>query len=499
VFKNKISWILISLVVVLSMIFSFTLVNCKGSEETAEEMVETTEGVAETTESVKEETQEDKTMDEITITAAKKLAEGRDVTLKLCTTNDPPGSALEKVIPEWENATGIKITVERLSTIEQSQRVNLELMAGKSEFDIINYDACVYKPVLENPGVIDLDPYIEKYNPHFETMIPKLEEWCMRDNGSYAAIPFYWSDYVMVYRKDLIDDPKEHEAFKAKYGYDYDIANLTWDKSYPDLAEFFTRDTNNDGEIDFWGSSEMFTPVAGCDAFMSQYLNRWDADKELIADPKTGKSTLDDEATRQTLQTYVDMNKKGCYVPDILQLEWSNILGSFGSGRSALSFQYAPTWMPIQNKTDEFKISGPDLVGFAYVPGIEGKPRSVEDCGYVSFITKSSSEPELSYLFMLWATSEKIDKEMTLTGLHNPIRQASYKDPEIQVLNPIFATEFLYPDNLVQSPAHLIYEEEALIISNYMAALIGGSIDVEGAVKGICKEIDAKWAEVKTE
>ena len=43
----------------------------------------------------------------------------------------------------------------------------------------------------------------------------------------------------MWYRKDLADDPKEKEGFKAKYGYELQPAQ-TWDQ-YRDLAEWFTR------------------------------------------------------------------------------------------------------------------------------------------------------------------------------------------------------------------------------------------------------------------
>ena len=48
------------------------------------------------------------------------------------------------------------------------------------------------------------------------------------------ATPIGWS-----YRKDWFEDPKEKEAFKAKYGYDLDVPKTY--KELRDIAEFFYR------------------------------------------------------------------------------------------------------------------------------------------------------------------------------------------------------------------------------------------------------------------
>ncbi len=436
-------------------------------------------------------------IDKMATRIAKALTEGKKIELHMLLTWDAPGQALLKVLPEWESATGIKVFTEPLSTIEMSQKVNLELASGQPEYDIIQYDRYIHKPVLENPGVLNLDPYIAKYDPKFETMIPGIEKWGIADDGTHRAMPFYWCDYIMAYRKDLIEDPKEKSAFRTKYGYDYDIDNLTWDKSFKDVAEFFTRDTDGDGKVDFWGAAEMFAPYAACDTFMSRYLNYWDRDKPLLSDPATGKFTANDEAGLRTLQDMLDVVYKGYEVPEILQTDWASILGTFASGRCAIAFQYAPTWSPIQAETSEFKISGPDKVGFAHIPGIKGKPRSAQDCGWISFITGNTDIPEIAYLFLIWAGSEEIDKKMALTSLHNPVRQATYKDPAVIAANPTFAAQFEYSDNLYTTPAHLIFEEETLIVSNALAALENRELTNQEALGKMGKEINGKWAEVK--
>ncbi len=475
--------------VFLSLVLTFTFLFASGGKGKEEEVVEEKELGP----------MPGEPMHDMATRIAKALAEGKDIELHVLLSWDAPGQALIKVIPEWEAATDIKVFTEPLSTIEMSQKVNLELASGEPEYDIIQYDRYIHKPVLENPGVLNLDPYIDKYDPEFETMIrPGLEEWGVADDGTHRAMPFYWTTYIMAYRKDLIDDSKEKAAFKNRYGYDYDIDSLTWDGSFMDLAEFFTRDTDGDGNIDFWGNAEMYAPYAATDTYMARYLNYWDRDKpSFLSDPATGKVTINDSTGLRAFKDMLEVVYRGHTVPEILTTDWASILGTFASGRAAMAFQYAPTWSPIQAESSDFKISGPDQVGFAHVPGIEGKPRSTQDCGWISFITGNTDIPEIAYLFTLWAASEEIDKMMAMTSLHNPIRKATYEDSEVIAVNPTFAAQFQYAENMYTTPDHLIYEEEILIVSNAMAALVNREISFEQALNNISKEIAAKWEEVR--
>ncbi len=436
-------------------------------------------------------------MDQYTVRIAKELAKGKDTTLRVMLTWDAPGEALIKVIPQWEAATGIKVKYEKLSTLELSQKVNLELSSGKPEYDIIQYDKYIYKPILENPNLLNLDPYMQKYDPHYETMMTGMGEWGKADDGTNRMLPFYWCTYTMVYRKDLFEDPKEQAAFQKKYGYKLDVHNLTFDRSYKDAAEFFTRDTDGDGKTDMWGAAEMLAPYCAGDTFFGRYLNYWNKDKPYLGDAKAGKATFNDPAARALLNDLGEMMKKGTVIPEILQTDWASILGAFGSGRAAMALQYTPSWVPLQSPSSEFKFSGPDKAGFAHIPGVTGKPRSTISSGWMSFITKNSPIPEIAYLFLLWASSEKIDREMALTTLHNPVRQATYKDAAVLKANPSFVPEGAHIEGQYGVPAHMIYEESQLILSNAMAAMATGKVSIDEGLAQAEKEINAKWAEVR--
>ncbi len=58
-------------------------------------------------------------------------------------------------------------------------------------------------------------------------------------SGHYWAIPLEGDANGWAYRKDWFEDPKEKEAFKAKYGYELKVPE-TW-AQLRDIAEFFYR------------------------------------------------------------------------------------------------------------------------------------------------------------------------------------------------------------------------------------------------------------------
>ena len=62
-------------------------------------------------------------------------------------------------------------------------------------------------------------------------------------DGKYWAIPAEGDANGWAYRKDWFEDPKEMEAFKAKYGYDLAVPETY--AQMRDIAEFFYRPDEN--------------------------------------------------------------------------------------------------------------------------------------------------------------------------------------------------------------------------------------------------------------
>ena len=84
-------------------------------------------------------------------------------------------------------------------------------------------------------------------------MSPKMAE-AMRYRGKLVGLPTDFSTIVMFYNKDWFD----------RCGVPYPHDNWTW-QEYLEIAHRLTRDTDGDGRIDVWGTSNQ--PV----------YNRWPA------------------------------------------------------------------------------------------------------------------------------------------------------------------------------------------------------------------------------
>ncbi len=88
---------------------------------------------------------------------------------------------------------------------------------------------------------VDLTDFFKKHKSR-QVMAPATVKYYSEypgNSGKYWAIPLEGDAVGWSYRKDWFEDPKEKEAFKAKYGYDLAVPKTF--KALRDIAEFFYR------------------------------------------------------------------------------------------------------------------------------------------------------------------------------------------------------------------------------------------------------------------
>ena len=96
-----------------------------------------------------------------------------------------------------------------------------------------------------------LDERIQQDNVDTSVYFDLLFNLVGKVDGVTYMLPFYNYAMGLTYRKDLINDAEEQQAFKDKYGIELRVPE-TWDE-YMKQVEFFTRDTDGDGQTDFYG------------------------------------------------------------------------------------------------------------------------------------------------------------------------------------------------------------------------------------------------------
>ena len=182
-------------------------------------------------------------------------------------------------------------------------------------------------------------------------------------SGQFYGLPANQDAYGLMYRKDLFEDPKEKEAFKAKYGKELAVPQ-TYQEAR-DIAEFFTRPEQGLYGWGQMGGRDYDFATTASNSFM------WSFGGELY-NPATMevKGYLDSPASVDGVQAYVDMFKFG--PPGSTNWGFDEVNTAIQQGRVAMAMQ----WFYFNGSNADPKVSKfADKIGFAVLPGAIGRDR----------------------------------------------------------------------------------------------------------------------------
>jgi multiple sugar transport system substrate-binding protein len=156
-----------------------------------------------------------------------------------------PANYLQELGNEYEKETGVKITVETTPWADFQTKAFTEFNAKGSAYDLIVGDSQWLGAASEGGHYVDLTDFV-KENKVLDKMAPATVQFYSEypgKSGKYWSIPAEGDAVGWAYRKDWFEDPKEMEAFKAKYGYKLAVPKTF--KELTDIAEFFNRPDQN--------------------------------------------------------------------------------------------------------------------------------------------------------------------------------------------------------------------------------------------------------------
>jgi multiple sugar transport system substrate-binding protein len=152
-----------------------------------------------------------------------------------------PANYLQELVNEYEAETGVRVTVETTPWSDFQTKAFTEFNARGSAYDLIVGDSQWLGAASTGGHYVDLTDFFNEHNLN-EVFAPATVKYYAEypaNSGKYWAVPTEGDAVGWAYRKDWFEDPKEKEAFKAKYGYDLDVPQ-TWEQLL-DIAEFFHR------------------------------------------------------------------------------------------------------------------------------------------------------------------------------------------------------------------------------------------------------------------
>jgi ABC-type glycerol-3-phosphate transport system substrate-binding protein len=229
---------------------------------------------------------------------------------------------LQPIADLYEEETGTSIKLVELPYDGLYDRIQTELGSGAVSFDVAALDAIWLSAFAD--GVDSLD---DLFTPEVESdLFPGLVAESQID-GTHVGMPIFTNSEILFYRTDLFGDPQNQADFEAKYGYPL-APPTTWEE-YTDVAEFFTRDTDGDGQIDLYGTDVKGAVETEWLATVSQA-----GAQQMVLDPATGEVTIDDAEHLAALDFYTSLLPYA--PPGAAQLDWAGGQNLFYQGKTAM-------------------------------------------------------------------------------------------------------------------------------------------------------------------
>ena len=296
---------------------------------------------------------------------------------------------------------------------------NLEdfLFASKLTYDIYMIFPAKIPDYVERDMLLPLDSYLEQ-SKDMEDILPVYRNLYMKFNGHDYGLVYDGDTHLLFYRKDIFEE--YNNEYKALYGKKLEPPK-TWGE-YDQIANFLTRDTDGDNQIDLYG-----TAIFGGEA--KRYI--WFAERFL----SMGGQYFDEQMYPlitgdlgiKALTDLVHLNDSGSTPPHSMY-DWIDLNQSFLHGQLAMVVQWSDTArFSYDQKNWNSQIM--DQVGWTTVPTADpNHPRGGIWIGRVLGISSQSSNSDKAWEVISYITSKKVSKRAleSKETINDPFRYSHF-------------------------------------------------------------------------
>ncbi len=371
-------------------------------------------------------------------------------TLRVVMSNHPWAKGMQKMVPEFEKETGIKVQVENYGDDQLTQKLTVEFTTGNSSIDVFSVRPPNEGKMFHKNGWFeDLNKYIDK-DYDFADYTPGSIA-ATKINGMQTAIPFSMEFEVLFYRKDILAEKgiKVPDTFE-----ELEKAAAALNQPDKELYGFVARGQKN----------ALISQFAG---FVYGFGSDW-------ADMKTNKSLVGTKEFIAAAGYYGNLLRK-YGPPGSLNMGWAQAMAVFVQGKAALYTDGSGTF---PNVLDPAKSAVADKTGIALFPAGPAGRHTYDVVPLAISIYSGSKQKPAAWTFIRWMT----DKERTIRQqgeFANPCcRMSTYKIPEANQKFPadlvkVYADSVPYarPYNLPQVTA--VVEARDVIGEAVTAAIEG--------------------------
>jgi multiple sugar transport system substrate-binding protein len=351
-------------------------------------------------------------------------AEGGELNILLI--SHPFVDALEPLLPEFEELTGIEVTTEVLAEQPGFEKLLADLSSQTGTFDVFmtaplnnwQYASAGWlEPLddyLNDPALTDIEAYDAA---DFAPGVWDSGKWNLQPmsgvgEGQLWAVPINYETYLLAYRPSILKE-----------------RGVEVPKTYDELL-------NVAGQLSF--TDENGQQIYGVITRFDKY---WDLPYLTFGTmlQTYGVQMIDEEGnlgicTPESIAATEDFIKliSDASPEEAGTFTWYEALQGFSSGQYALSLDEADLFAPVYEDPEQSEIS--DDVGYAPAPLGPDGTRAAGAWIWQMSTNGASENKTAAWLFLQWLTSKETMIKTHLAGNMNPVRQSAWIDPEVAAM-----------------------------------------------------------------
>lgn len=324
---------------------------------------------------------------------------------------------LEKLLPDFETETGIHVNLEQAPYDSLVQKAVLDFTTKKGNYDVLSIPYEYLGSFAENSYIMPIDSYLAtspvKVGTDFSQsdLLQKLWEASSKWKDKYYGMPSNSAMMMMMYRKDLFENPAEAKGFEQKYGYKLAPAK-TWDQ-YRDIAEWFTRSAGKEAAGKVLSQPLYGVTLAGKRhvSTVLEWMNySWTFGGDIF--DSAGNVAINSPANVASLE--YEKSLTAFAPPGFTSATWDEITAQLQQGTAAQSITWGDTAGAMEDPTAS-KIVG--KMGYASIPvKNEGDTPESHLGSWTYTINASSKNADAGYEFMTWALSKSVQLKLAQGG-----------------------------------------------------------------------------------
>ncbi|HZW05092.1 MAG TPA: extracellular solute-binding protein [Anaerolineaceae bacterium] len=399
------------------------------------------------------------------------------VTINIMMEGVPDTEFVQELLPQFQEETGMTVNIEVLNYALMHEKLVPQLTAGQGSgsYDAIVVDNYWVGEFVGAGWLMPLDDRLAASESiKMENYLPSMVEMVGELNGQTYMVPFYNYAMALIYRTDVMEDAEVQAAYKEATG--NDLALPASIPEYVELAKFMTRDTDGDGEVDFYGNSmQGLRP----DPTVMEFLNYLYAMGGSIY-AEDGSVAINNEIGVEALTLYADAMANAA-PPGAPAYGFDEAYATMAQGDAFSYISY--NWM-VPQLNDPEKSQVVDKVAVVRVPGGAGLLG-----GWGWAIPNSSPNPDAAWAFFEWVESFEIAKERALLG-GAPTRHDVFADADVLAkyahyseVEQIVGEAIMFP---ILSRAPQVVEVLGIAISG----VTSGETTVEAALETAAAELE---------